>query len=243
MVGYVLGLDRAEGPQTHVEGHIADTDTYIADGLKQFLGKMQPSCGRGGGANLPGIDRLISFCVLKLLLDIRRQRHFAQALKKLKENTLIRKLDQTVSALQHVGDLSLQFSVPKGDPGTCPKFFSRPDQTLPGLFSPINEQDHLAGPAPGLPLSDQAGGQDSGVVEDKTISWPKKARQIIKMMMTGLPGRLIQGQKTGTVPPLDGSLRDELRREIIIKIVCFDDNQSLSLQTTGPSPPLPCCIE
>ena len=76
-------------------------------------------------------------------------------------------------------------------------------------------------------MADKPGGQNPGVIEDQAVPRPEKGRQVIEMAVTGLPRYLIQGEQTGGIPLRDGGLRDELRRQIVIKIVCLNSESIL----------------
>ena len=71
-------LYRAEGAQTHMQGHFSNVHALGADGIHQFRGEVQASRGRCGAAKLLGIDGLVLALILQLLGDIGRQRHFAK---------------------------------------------------------------------------------------------------------------------------------------------------------------------
>ena len=182
---------------------------------------MKPG-GRGGsGAHLFGINGLIALRILKLRLDIGRQRHLAQLLQLFQKNSLIVKPDQAVAPLQHLCDLSGKRTVSKGDLGSRLHFPARPDQTFPGLVSPVNEQQHLHRAASREPVADQSSGQHPRVVQHQTVSGPEKAGQVVKVYVFGGAGMLIQHQQPGAVPTLQRGLSNELLRQIKVKIRGF----------------------
>ena len=100
-----------------MKGHIGDVHAHVPDLLQQLLGKMQSRSGRRRRAGDPGIDRLIPFAVLQLLLDIGRQRHFAQPLQNLQKDALIVELYELFALLQILGDGGGQFSISEGNLG------------------------------------------------------------------------------------------------------------------------------
>ena len=67
----LVHADGTEGTKPDVKRHIPDLDPFLPDFSQKLFGKMQPGSGGGGGADLAGIDRLVAFLVLKLLLNIR----------------------------------------------------------------------------------------------------------------------------------------------------------------------------
>lgn len=72
------GTERAKPDMKRDEG---DMNTHRFQLLEQLLGKVQP--GRRGGcrSTFTRVDRLISILVVKLLLNIRRQRHFPELIQ------------------------------------------------------------------------------------------------------------------------------------------------------------------
>ena len=96
-------------------------------------------------------------------------------------------MDEAIAPFQNFRDLRGERPVPEGKARSRPKFFPGADQTLPGVFAPGDQQHHLAGAAAGLPLPDEAGRQDPGIVQDQTVPRTEKLGKVIKMMVPGLP--------------------------------------------------------
>ena len=70
MVGDLLLLHRAEGPQPHMERHIAQPDPHLLHLAQQLRREVQAGGGSGGGPQHFGVDGLIPLVVLELRLDI-----------------------------------------------------------------------------------------------------------------------------------------------------------------------------
>lgn len=109
----------------------------------------------------------------------------------------------------------------KMKPGTRLHFPPWPHQTLPGLISTVDEQQHFTGTAARQPLSQQAGRQHSGVVQNQAVTRAQKIRQFVKMMMPHFTAGPIQGHETGGIPSLDGCLGNEFLGKFIKEITCF----------------------
>ena len=180
MVLDLLRLHRAEGAQAHMQRHVAQLHALGGDLLHQFLGKMQPGGGGSGAADFPGIDGLIPLAVLQLLLDIGRQRHFAQPLQHLQEDALIIKADDAVAALRHALHGSLQFPVAEKDLRAGLGLSSGAAETFPAALPQIPQQHQLHAAAGG-PGADQPGRQHPGIVKDHAVPFPQIVQQLIKM--------------------------------------------------------------
>ena len=221
VVGDLVLLHGAEGAKTHMERHIADVHALGLDLLQQLRSEVQSRRGGRRAAQHLGVHRLIPLLILKLLLDVGRQGHFSQMLQNLQENSLVIKAHQTVAVRQDLGDLRGQFAIAEGELGPLPHVPSGAHQALPGLLSPVDQQQHLAGTAPRQPLAQQAGGQDPGIVQNQAVAGIQKVRQFIEMVMLPGTGVPVQGHKPGAVPPFQRRLRDQLLRELVVKIACF----------------------
>ena len=128
--------------------------------------------------------------------------------------------DQAVAALHFPHHLSGELSVAEGDFGPSVQLLARAHQALPDLLAPVNEQQHLTGPA-GAAVAQQTGGQHPAVVEHQAVPRPQQLGQVVEVHVLGFPCHLVQGQQPGGVPPLQGRLGNEFFRQIKIKIRCF----------------------
>ena len=89
-----------------------------------------------------GIYGLITVLVFQFMGDIRRQRHLAQLIQDLLKDSLIVELDQSVSFVYYINDLTLQDSVSESDLCSRTSLFTRLDQTLPDIIFPsLQEKD------------------------------------------------------------------------------------------------------
>ena len=176
--------------------------------------------GRRAAQDL-GVDGLIPLLVLQLLLDIGRQGHFAQVLQHLQEDALVVEAHHPVAVGQLLHHLGGQFPVAEAQLRPCTHLPARAHQALPGLVAPVDQQQHLAGAAAGQPLAQQAGGQHPGVVQNQAVAGIQKVRQLVEVMVTGLPCLPVQRHQAGGVPLVQGRLGDQLLRKVIVKIACF----------------------
>ena len=70
-------------------------------------------------------------------------------------------------------------------------------------------------------MADKPGGQHPGVVEHQTVPGAKELGQIIKMVVAGLTGPLVQRQQPGGVPPVQRGLGNQFLRKVKVKIRSF----------------------
>ena len=102
VVRQILFFDGAESPQPHMEQNLRDLDTHRLDLGEQFLRKMQPRGGRGGGAVRLAVHRLIAVFVFEFFVNIRRQRHRADAGENVFEHAVEMKIDDALARLRPV---------------------------------------------------------------------------------------------------------------------------------------------
>ena len=133
VLGHIIYLDRAEGAKSHVERHIGEVHALVLNLLQELLCEVQ-ACGRcGGGAVVLRIDRLIHVRILKLVGDVGRQRHLAEAVQDLLKDAVIVELHEAVSVLHDLQDLRGQGPVAEGDLRTGAKLLSGLYQGLPDI--------------------------------------------------------------------------------------------------------------
>ena len=154
MIFDLILLDRTERAKTDVQRDIAEPYTHVRDLLQELLRKVQTGRRCGCAAELTGIDRLVALLILKLRLDIRRQRHFAQPLEHLKENALIVKLHDLVAIGDRIDDRGSQFPVTERQRSAGLCLASRPGQALPFSVTEVAQQQHLDRSA-GAPVPEQ----------------------------------------------------------------------------------------
>ena len=207
-----------------MERHIADAHPHGRERFHELRREVEPRRRCGGGAADTGVDGLIALLVLELGLDVGGQGHPAQALQDFQKDALVVEADQAVAARCLSGDLAGELPLrAEGDPGAGAQLFPRTDQALPDVFSPVDEEKHLAGPAQGAvgmdTASQQAGGQDPGVVHDKAVAGAQEVCQVPEVPVGPGPRILVQHHQAGGVPPGQGGLGDELRGEVKVKVV------------------------
>ena len=218
MVLDVLCLHGAEGSKAHMEGNVAYLYTHLLDFFQQFRGKMEPGSGGGGGAYHFGVDRLIPLIVLKLRLDVGRQRHLAQPFQNFKENALVVEANQALAVVQFLFDGGGELgTVAEDHLGARFQLTARAHQALPALVPLVYQQQHLAHTA-GRTVADEPGGNNPGVVEHQTVPRAEELGQLIEMVVLHCPGMLVQGEKPGGIPPLQRGLGDELLGQVKVKI-------------------------
>ena len=168
----VILLDRTERAEADVQRHIADAHTLRLYFLQQFRRKVQPRRRRGRAALDLGIDRLIALLIGKLLLDVGRQRHLAEALERFKEDALVIEPYHAVSVRQHIHDLRRQLTAAKLHFRALAQMLARTHDAFPGLLSAVDEQQHLARAAARQTLAEKSRRQHAGVVQDQAIAGP-----------------------------------------------------------------------
>ena len=214
-------LDRSERAEPDVQRHIADADALGSDPLQKLRREVQTRRGSRRRAVDLGVDSLVALLVLQLLLDVGRQRHLAEPLEHLKENSLVVEAYQAVAVRQDLGDLRRQLAVAEAHPRTLAQVLARTHKALPHLIALVLQKQHLAGSAAGQTASQQSRRQNAGVIQDQAVPRPQKIRQLIKVVVRPLPRRLIETQQARLVALFQRRLRNQLRREVVVKIACF----------------------
>jgi len=64
----------------------------------------------------------------------------------------------------------------------------------------------------------EAGGNDPGLIEDQKVSRVQIVYQVRKAAVLDVATVPGDNQQTGGVPWLDGGLRDQLRRKVVVKV-------------------------
>ena len=219
ILDFVL-LDGPERTEADVQCDVADLHAHVRDLLQQFLRKVQARRRRSGAAELAGINRLIAFLVLQLRLDIRRQRHFAQPLEHLQKDAVIVKLHDLVAVGDRVDDRGGQLPVTKRERSAGLCLSARSGQALPLAVAKVAQQQHFDRTA-GAAVAEQARREHARIVEHKAVVRAQELRQVIKVVVGNGAGRFIQRQQPGSIAALERCLRDELLRQVKIKIRFF----------------------
>ena len=143
MLCHVVHLHGAEGPESDMQGDIADIDTFCPDLLQQLRREMQACRRRSCAAFIFCINRLIAVLILQVMGDIRRQRHLAKAVKHFLENTLIMELHQPVSVLHDLENRCGQTSVAERHLRAGLQLFAGPHQRLPDIARAALEKENF----------------------------------------------------------------------------------------------------
>ena len=178
-----------------MQRHIGDVDAHGFDLYQKLFGKMESRGGRGGAAQLPGINRLIALRVLQLLPDIGRQRHLAEALQYLKEDPLVVELDDPVAALRHLQNRSSQFPLAEKQLRARLGLSPGAAEAFPFSVPQIPQQHQLHAAAAGA-TADEAGGQHPGIVQHQAVTRLQIAGQIVKMPVLHRACMFIQMQES-----------------------------------------------
>ena len=136
----VVHLDRPEGAEAHMKGHMGDINTFLLNLFKKLLRKMKPRRRRSRRSLVLRIYRVVARPVLKTMVDIGRKRHFTERVQHFLKDSFILEGDHAVPVRKNVRDLtderrslrpSIRTSEEDSRPG--PALFPRLDQRLPGI--------------------------------------------------------------------------------------------------------------
>ena len=237
MVGDVLLLDGAERAQAHMQQHRHDLHALGAHALQQLGRKVQAGRRRGGAAVYLGIDRLIAGLVLQLLVDVRRQRHLAQAVEHILKHALILKAHGAPAVLSHRQHLGPQLALAEHEARAGLGLFAGLEDDLPvGEVQPAQQQE-LNRPAGTLLHAVQACRDDAGLVDDEHVAGIQIVDHIVKdSVLDGACVSVIDQQAAG-IARTGRRLRDQLLRQVVVKIGCLHSLPSLSEYVGLPPKP------
>ena len=165
---------------------------------------------------------------------MRRQRHFSEPLQHLEENSLVVELHQLVAVVSLPYYGRCQLAVSEGQLGAGMCFAAGLREAFPNAAPLILEQQHLNGAAGRDAMSKQTGGEHTGVIHHQTVAWLQKLNKVIKVPVRDLSGFAVKRHKPGRVAPLQRRLRDQLLRQIVIKIMCFQQIQPFPIRRFFP---------
>ena len=140
---YILHLHGSEGSEPHMERHSRKPNALCFYPLEQLLRKMKSGGWGGCGTVMLCVNGLIAVFVLKLMRDLRRQRHLPQLIEKLFKNALRLKMYEPVAVLYTLRYLTLKKSFSENDYRPRTGFFARAHQTLPYLAGAALKQKNL----------------------------------------------------------------------------------------------------
>ena len=138
-------------------------------------------------------------------------------------------LDQTVSLIYNINDLTLQDTVTKSDLCTRTCFFSRLYKTLPDIIFAAFQKQDLDQRSCLFLVTIKTCRDNLGIIDHKAVSRFEIIFDLTENVMTGCTGFFIKNKQSGTGSVFKRILRDQLLRKIIIKITCFQCSYPLFL--------------
>ena len=150
---------------------------------------MKPGRGRSRTAVVLRIDGVVALRVLKLVVDVGRQRHLPEGSQYFFKNPLVMKMHPPVPIRQHIHDFGSQrissrlIRLPETHKCTGPAFLSRPHEGLPLMLRNPAQQQDLHRTAGSFSLSEQPCGDDFGVIDHKHVSPAKITADVPEHIM------------------------------------------------------------
>ena len=164
-------LYRAEGAQTHMQGHFSNVHALGTDGIHQFRGEVQASCGRCGAAKLLCVNSLILALILQLLCDVGRQRHFAKFVQLfIKGLGIVIECNVLVAVLHGLVHHGGQAAIAKAHFGAGLHPLAGLCQTFPLVTFDLTQQKQLTHSTGGLLDAHDAGRQNLGIVYHQQVA-------------------------------------------------------------------------
>ena len=119
----------------------------------------------------------------------------------LQEDAFVTKAYQTVAVGLYAFYNSRQPAIAKGNGGALFQSTAGIDDTIPEIPFHIFEQKdlHHGASSAGL-LAVEAGGQDTGIVDDQAITGNQMVENVIKMLMIDLSAVTVKGHQAGMIP-------------------------------------------
>ena len=131
-------------------------------------------------------------------------------------------LDKTVSVLRHIQNGSGQQSfVSEHKFRADTAFFPRSDQRLPDIILSSYQKKHLDQCAGVLFCPVEPGRNDLRIIKNQTVSVSQVVDHLHEMLVSDFACPSVQNHQPGGASVLQRILRDQLLRQIIIKITCF----------------------
>jgi hypothetical protein len=187
MVVDLFRLHGSEGTEPDVEREVDDSDADAHEMGGHLLGEVET--GRRGCRRpvVPCIDGLISRDVVQFFVDIGRQRDGTDHIEHGLPDTVETKANDPVAIFEHVQDLRVQNEATGGirklehvtGTGAAPGL----GEYFPVIPLEATKKKKFDA-SPGIHLAaDQSSREDTGVVADKAVSWPKERWQVGKREM------------------------------------------------------------
>jgi hypothetical protein len=206
----------AESIEADVESGIETFDSPRSEVMEKLGGEMKAGSRRGGTTGFTGINRLITFRVAELFMNVRGKRHFTDR----KEPLFIIKADSTDAFIRGGDDFSLDFRRNVYQRAGL-KPFSRFDQSFPGTFRQFFEKEDFNFAAALIPCTMETGRDYPAIVENENVTFVEVIDEVMKMTMLEMPGAAVEYHEARMVTGLDGMLGDEPGGEMIIEIAGF----------------------
>ena len=182
---------------------------------------MQPRGRRGGAAVHLGVDGLVARLVFQLFVDIRRQGHLAEAVEHILKHALVEEAHGAPAVLADGQDFRDELAVAEHEARAGLGLFAGLEDDLPiRQVQPTQEQE-LNRAAGAFLHAVQARGDDAGLVDDQHIAGVQVVDHIAEDFMLNRAGIAMVDEQAAAVARLDGRLRDQLLRQVIIKITGF----------------------
>ena len=191
----LVRLDRTEGAEADMQGDVGDLHALLLHGLEQLLGPVETG-GRGRRrAVVLCIDGIVACLFLQLMMDVRWDRHLAEAVEHLLPDTLELETDDAVAIIDRVDDLALQQALAELDARTVPELLSRLDEALPVGRAQAAKKQYLDMCASTRLLAMQACRDDLRIVDDEAVTLMKIVDDVIKMTVIDLACEAVHHQK------------------------------------------------
>ena len=208
---------RPEGPQTHVQRHLAAGNSLAAQVGEDLGGKVQPGGGGGHGAPLAGIHRLVAVAVVEFVgpANVGGQGDVAQPVHDAVEVTLVFEAQHPQAPFAPPRNHRLQLAAAEQQALADPNPAARLDQRFPGVLAQGPHQQHFDGgfqhPSRGRlvagqagPVSDQAGREDLGVVQNQQVPGGQQLGQLGESVVGDPTAGSNQPQEAGLVALFGG---------------------------------------
>ena len=218
------GIDPVPLPMDHVllEGRLGewpervepDVERHgdVVDPLEQRATEVEAGRRRGGRAGVVRKDGLVPLGIRLRLVDVRRQRHLAVR--------LAREPHEPAAVAQLVHQLRrrrVAADGPRLEPFPCAQAPGRACERLPDAVLPSLEQEDLD-VAARLPPEEEPRRDDARVVHDDEMA-VELVGEVAERSVADRSARAVEHEEARRVPRLDGVLRDQVARQVVVELV------------------------
>lgn len=227
VVGEAVGLHREEGACPDMQGEMGGFDAAGLELLKDPWGEVEAGRGCGYGPGVPGVDRLVSLPVGLRggtfgTLDVGGQGQLAVEGSEVEDVGFEAELAMSLVVLGEDSGRKWGGRGTKVEEGAWADPFSRAEEGPPGPGRGFLEEEDFNGAADAAtPVhfsSPEPGGDDLGVVEDEEIPGVEMVEEGAELGEGPGAGRPVEDQQSGCIPFRSRMLRDQLRRQVKIKV-------------------------